>query len=654
MTLYRQLLLFTMILGFLLFIGVWILKLQSTRLFLEHQLEAHAQDTATSLALSMSPLAADEDLAGLETMMNAIFDRGYYMEITFSDIQGEVVSNRLASLNIDGVPNWFIQMLPLKAPGGTSLVMAGWNRAGNLYVESHPGYAYRSLWSTFVRITGYFLLTGFIVFVTGSIALKYLLRPLRRVEEQADAICRKEYTIQEPLPRTRELRRVVTSMNKMTGRVQEMFEEQSLVAEKLGESAYRDTLTGLGNRRYLEAQIDGTMNGGEKVVKGVFLFAQIQDLQKVNDEKGYNAGDELLVRSAEIIDQALGGDIPHSAARFAGGDFGIFLPEADKDDAENVASALTHGLTGLSNEALSFSENVCSVGGVYYNNPCSFRELLAKADTALAVSKLEGPNCWYLEAADCDDDKPLQGKAWWRENLEKSLAEQAINLYGQHVVKTNEPKVPLHMELYSRITIDREREVPAGVFIPLAVRAEVITQLDRKVVELMLDTYQNWQDRKLAINLSSTSIIDPYFVDWLCERLQDLSGNDLDIYFELSEPSVVRDLEAVTTFSRRIKELGHDVGVDHFGRSFSNFGYLKSLQPKYVKIDRAFTRELELGDSDAYFFVSSLRSVAHSLDIKVIGEGVEKQEQFNLFEELRVDGIQGYLVEQPTLMTSKF
>jgi EAL domain-containing protein (putative c-di-GMP-specific phosphodiesterase class I) len=78
------------------------------------------------------------------------------------------------------------------------------------------------------------------------------------------------------------------------------------------------------------------------------------------------------------------------------------------------------------------------------------------------------------------------------------------------------------------------------------------------------------------------------------------------------------------------------------------------VQPEYVKIDRAFTRELELGDSDAYFFVGSLRGVAHSLDIKVIGEGVEKEEQVRLFEELRVDGLQGYLVEQPILMTSKF
>jgi EAL domain-containing protein (putative c-di-GMP-specific phosphodiesterase class I) len=170
---------------------------------------------------------------------------------------------------------------------------------------------------------------------------------------------------------------------------------------------------------------------------------------------------------------------------------------------------------------------------------------------------------------------------------------------------------------------------------------------------LVLNTYHSWQDRKLAVNLSVTSLLDAEFVDWLLSRLHTLADKTLEIYFELSEISAVRNLDAVTAFSRKVKELGHDIGIDHFGRSFSNFGYLKSLQPEYVKIDRTFTRELESGDSDAFFFVGSLRSVAHSLDIKVIGEGVETDAQRTLFEELRVDGFQGYLVEQPVLMTSK-
>ena len=139
MTLYRQLIIFTFLLFFVLFAGTWVAKLESTRSFLVDQLASHAQDTATSLALSMSPLVAAEDLAGVETMMNAIFDRGYYKEIIFSDIQGEVVSNRLASLNIDGVPNWFIQVLPLRHPAALHWSWPVGNRPATSMLRAIPG-----------------------------------------------------------------------------------------------------------------------------------------------------------------------------------------------------------------------------------------------------------------------------------------------------------------------------------------------------------------------------------------------------------------------------------------------------------------------------------------------------------------------------------
>jgi len=214
--------------------------------------------------------------------------------------------------------------------------------------------------------------------------------------------------------------------------------------------------------------------------------------------------------------------------------------------------------------------------------------------------------------------------------------------------------VPLHLELFSRITIGQGEEVPAGVFIPLAEHARVITDLDRKVMELVLDTYPSWNERSLAVNVSITSILDPGFTGWLYSRLKTLADRSLKLYFELSETSVVRNLEAARDFSHRIAELGHHTGIDHFGRSFSNFGYLRSLRPDYVKIDRAFSRELESDQSDAFFFIGSLRSVAHSLDIKVIGEGVETEAQLAIFRELQVDGFQGFLVEQPKLLSSKY
>ena len=116
------------------------------------------------------------------------------------------------------------------------------------------------------------------------------------------------------------------------------------------------------------------------------------------------------------------------------------------------------------------------------------------------------------------------------------------------------------------------------------------------------------------------------------------------IVFELPEFGAVRELDAVRRFASRVRALGHGIALDHFGRSFSSFGYLQSLRPEYVKIDRAYTR---LEDRDDQFFVESLCSVAHSLDIVTIAEGVEDQERWEALKALHVDGIQGYAVGRP-------
>ena len=89
------------------------------------------------------------------------------------------------------------------------------------------------------------------------------------------------------------------------------------------------------------------------------------------------------------------------------------------------------------------------------------------------------------------------------------------------------------------------------------------------------------------------------------------------------------------------------MGLDHYGQSFSHLGYLKSLRPDYVKIDKAYTGELKDAENDSRFFIGCLCSVAHSLDITVIAEGVETEQQWQLLKELNLDAIQGYLIDRP-------
>lgn len=648
MTLYRQLLIFTLILFFLLFAGTWIAKLNSTRTFLLDQLQSHAQDTATSLGLSISPHMEQNDIPAIEAMFNAVFDRGYYRVIRLSDIENKVVLDRTLEVTIDGVPGWFIKMVPLPTPKATAIVLAGWRQAGEVLVESHPGYAYKTLWQTVVSTTIWFGIMGVVVLVGGGLGLRVLLKPLERVEHQAETLCKRQYEIQEKLPRTRELRRVVEAMNRMTFKVKEMFDEQARIAERLRKNAYHDPLTNLGNRRYLEGQVATRLDRGESIVKGAFLLVQLNKLQEINQQKGFRAGDELLQKVGELL-QKTTTLVAHCAlARLTGGDFGLFLPDAAPSDAEHIAGEIVKGFAQLAVEGLTLSDNVGQVGGITYTRATNFGQLLSGADTALRGAQQAGSNSWQVDNLADSPDATVRGQQQWRDLLSQTLRDRNIQLFVQKTVRCDDPASTVHLEVFSRIREESGNLLSAGMFVPLAERLGLVADLDRIVLEKAMQTKAELLGvSQLAVNVSPSSLKDESFRQWLLGSLRSLPPTAPKLRFEFVEFSAVQHLDLVRTFGAQVQELGHGYGLDHFGHGFSNFGYLKSLRPDYVKIDRAYTDELKNRESDSYFFIGSLTSVAHSLDILVIAEGVENEEQFALLRELNLDAIQGYFIGRP-------
>lgn len=648
MTLYRQLLIFTLLLIFLLFAGTWFAKLSSTRTFLLDQLESHAQDTATSLGLSISPYVAQDDMASVETMFNAVFDRGYYSTIKFVDMQDTPLVDRALQVASEGVPQWFIHIVALPTPRATAMVHSGWTQAGEVIVESHPGYAYRTLWQTVVRTTIWFVITGIVVIIGGGLGLRMLLKPLARVEHQAESLCKRQYEIQEEIPKTRELRSVVIAMNKMTYKIKEMFEEHVRVAEHLRKNAYRDSLTGLGNRRYLEGQVATRLQRGDSSVNGAFLLVQINDLQAINKEKGFQAGDAILEKMSNVLLKEITSNTNMAIARLTGGDFAVFMPDVNIAGTEQVAGDIVKGLFQMAVENLGLSDNIGHVGGVIYNRTTDFSQLLAGADTALRAAQTRGRNKWVVNRMSDDPKDKGRGEQNWKDLLLKAIEENKITLFAQPTVSCQNRNVLFHREVFSRILDESGGMLSAGLFIPLAERLGLVSSLDRLVLEQALKTtVAALGADQLAVNVSPTSLKDRAFREWVIKKLKEPNEKAPKLSFEFSEFSALQNFDLIKAFGAQLQDLGHGYGIDHFGQGFSNFGYLKTLRPDYVKIDRAYTDELKTKDSDSYFFIGSLTGVAHSLDIKVIAEGVENEVQFNLLQELNLDAIQGYYIDRP-------
>lgn len=648
MTLYRQLIIFTFLLFMLLFAGTWYARLENTRVFLTDQLESHVQDTATSLSLSISPHVAQKDMAAVEGMINALFDRGYYQKISYADPRGKVVIDRALPVRIENVPQWFVRLVPLRTPEAVSDVMAGWNRGGSILVKSHPGYAYATLWKEVLNMTAWFAACAVFVLVAMGLGLRVLLKPLVAVERQADALCRREYQVQVPLPRTRELRSVVEAMNRMTAKVKEMFDEQAARAEGLQERAYHDPLTGVGNRRYFESQVGGNLGRQDVSPRGVLILARIHGLEALNQERGLQAGDELLKSVALLLREALARYGAAALSRLTGGDFGIFIPQVSPEEGEHFATEITGALSRLAAGKVAATDNVGHLGVASYDGATTLGRLLSEADLALASAMRKGANCFELRTISGETETLPMGQLQWKDTLVRALEERRITLDAQEVIGNGPERKPVHLELFARIVREDGKPLSAALFMPVAERLKLVSAIDRLVIEEALKVdFRRIGVGRIAINLSPASLEDASFPGWVCGFLKRLPADAPRISFEFSEFAAVQHLSLVKEFGASVRECGHGIGLDHYGQSFSKLGYLQSLRPEYVKIDRAYTAELVGGESDSRFYLASLCSVAHSIDISVVAEGVENAQQAALLKELKLDALQGYYFGRP-------
>ena len=594
MTLYRQLLLSTSLILLCLCTGLWIGELRRTRDFLVNQMETHAQDTATSLGLTLTTIAKGSNIPAMETVINALFDRGNYRLIELRDVDGKPLIERRSDLTVEQVPAWFIRLVPLSVPRATSLVMHDWLQAGEVSVENHPRYAYQALWQAAQTTALWFFLTGAIVALLEGLGLRALLKPLHRVEEQALALCDRQFHIQEQLPRTTELRRVVSAMNRMTLRIQELFHEQATIADTLRQQAYQDPLTGTGNRRYLDAQIKAKLEGRGTAVKGSLLLFQIQDLLAINQASGYQEGDRIIKDVAGVIQQACHKLPEAMLARIGGGDFALLLPNVDEQTTKWVADAILEDLHQQATTGPSGAMEimVCS-GGVYYEQTASFGQLLTRADTAMSTARYKSDN--KVELLPLVEGKEIiyAGKTEWKDLLENIIANLSIILYSQPTVNLQDPHKTVHHEILARVIDVSGRHLSIGTFIPIAERLGLMPALDKMIIgKLLKQPLRQLSLTRIAINMSPLSLTDGEFVTWIHRQMEQCSQAGLKINFEFPEFRIIRYSNLIKEFSEIIKRQGHALGIDHFGQGLMHFGYLKSLMPDYVKIDRAITSEL--------------------------------------------------------------
>ena len=648
MTLYKQIAVSIILLLIIAFVGTVLISTNNLRTFLDTQLESHAQDTATSLGLSLSPHMQTQDIPIITAMVDAIFDRGDYSKISVTSINGEPLVVRSNPVIPEAVPGWFINLISLQAPEAGALVMSGWKQAATVTVASHSGRAYIELWNNTVDVLKLFLASASILLILGLLAVRILLRPLRQVEIQADAICNQSYPIQKKLPRTRELKSVVMAMNRLSQKINTFFTDQSALTERLREQAYRDPVTGLGNRRYFNRQLQALLESREDPVQGTLLLIELRELAQVNEKLGYPGGDQLLHRTGELVQSSIRNTDNCFTARIAGACFGVVSVGLDSDEAELLAGNLCHALQQLHADGLVETDNICNIGIAMWKHGDVLTDLLTEADIALRAAQSVGHNSWQRYEPPAAEQAEIHGAVHWCNYLREIIKTGNVSLVAQPVYWLDDAGNTLaHKEVLLRIPDKDGKDIAAGIFMPMAERAGLASEMDKLAITALLEHMEADSDATdYAVNLSSTSLNDPVFIEWLCKRLEESPARTKHLLMEFPEYGVLRNVQGVRKTFERLGVIGCRCGIDHFGRGFYSFGYLRSLNVSYLKVDGSYTRHIER-EGDNQFFIQALADTAHSIDIKVIAQTIETRKERNAIKELKIDGVQGYLTGIP-------
>lgn len=652
MTLSKQLVVLVVALLLMVFAGTFLISVHNTRDYLQRQMESHAQDAATSLGLSISPSLADEDIAMVTSMTDAIFDRGFYRSIRIEDMTGKPLVDRILPVQTEGVPDWFISSLPLETPAGESTLMAGWVQAGVVRVMSHPGFAYTQLWQTAVGTFRWFLFSAVVILFIGILVLKKVLKPLKAIELQANAICNREFPILQKLPRTRDLRRIVEAMNRMSEKVKQMLDEMERLASGLRQKAYQHPVTGLANKPYFLDTLNHLANSEEYFQNGALFLVQLKEFREYNEQKGFQAGDDLLRGIAHILAQSVE-DLPkHQVAHLAGADFAVLIEDCSPAEAEALAERVSAAMVGLYGAGVIQEPDAGHLGVAYYDGSQTVSELLAQSDMALRAAQSKGANQWSIYQPQELNQKQVRGASEWRSFIGEALERGKIKLQFQDVVSIPGREL-LHQEVFVRLPEDLDNAdsplMTAGIFMPQAESLGMTADIDRTVISRVLDLLKqaNHQGQAYAINISPPSLKDHDFLPWLDNILEENKAVAGKVIFEMAEYGAVSLFDEVNQLVSVIERRGACFALDHFGRSFNSLAYLRAFKATYLKIDGSFMRSLDEG-SDNRFFVQALADIAHGLEIDVIAESVESEIVWDQLLSLDLNGGQGYYIGMPS------
>ncbi|KAG1707777.1 Cyclic di-GMP phosphodiesterase PdeB [Nymphon striatum] len=416
-----------------------------------------------------------------------------------------------------------------------------------------------------------------------------------------------------------------------------------------------DNLTRLLNRKSFESGLKHIIDNAHKHEStNVLCYLSIDQFDIVNDTAGYAAGDSLITQMGDLIKKHVvkGVDV---VGRVGGDEYAIVFCDRNLSSSIKSMEAILKDAEGYQFSQIGQQFPISmSAGFVIVNKKTtSAVRALTEANMACNLAIKYGGNRVQAYQSDNNEIQKQQGNKEWMMILKKALQENRFEMYAQpiHLLEEEAFKEPYHhYELLIRMYDEEGNQVPPDEFISAAEYYSMMPSIDRWVINNVLSQISELPEQTplpvFAINLSGQSLNDARFLDYVIEAVKSSGVDPQMLCFEITEQVAVDDLSLVTNFISTLKGLGSHFSLDDFGTGVSSYGYLKSLDVDYLKIDGSFVKNIA-SDEVSNAMVQSINQVGHTMNLKIIAEYTENDEIIQMLREMGVDYGQGYGIDRP-------
>ena len=418
--------------------------------------------------------------------------------------------------------------------------------------------------------------------------------------------------------------------------------------------AFYDALTGLPNRRLLLDRLNQSVAyAARHDTHGALMFIDLDNFKVLNDTLGHRMGDELLKQVARRLSDSV--RAIDTVARLGGDEFVVMLEELGADAGAAAAQAEAVGKKVLSalNQHYQLADKLHhstpSMGvTLFHTQQPSVDELLQRADLAMYQAKAAGRNT--LRFFDPVMQAAVTARAVMEVDLRQALERSEFQLYYQPVV--DEHRAITGVEALLRWRHPQRGMVSPAEFIPVAEQAGLILPLGQWVLEAACAQLVRWNGsaatRRLtiAVNVSARQYRHADFTEQMLTLLRVTGANPYRLKLELTESMLLTDIDQVITKMGELRSIGVNFALDDFGTGYSSLSYLKRLPLDQLKIDQSFVRDVLTDPNDAVI-ARTILSLAQSLDLTVVAEGVETEGQRTFLLNSGCKAFQGYLFGRP-------